>query len=559
MSLRDYIEIKPKMTVNKEADIASGTTPHNSFSSLVNYIPRRGCVETRKGISSLSHTPDTTGEPVVPYDPSTDPNVIIWTKFDTTATLYDDEIQGASWWQATAGNTYSASASRKEGTGSFYSDYYTLPGAGLNQSVNKPYSAMESISFPGFVAGTHNYLMCIWYRPTYLPADSAGVSFEISRNDNTQPGGFFFRAESGVLPNYRIHSFITNAAGGGNSLTSSITLVQGRWYHLSFWCSETVGNSGMVVYDQANDTEESQVFAPAALHQGTYSAGATTGYEFKISTTTRCGRGHLDDFIVVNETFATQADVLIKIGKIRNYNRTTLVGNIFTADSDLVALWKMDDGTNFTDSSGNGNTMSGSASTPYHCAEGVSCVQFSAAGTQKATITDGNLSAGFPGKNGVAEKDFSICLWARPASIGVSTRGIITKWDSTTNTRSWAVSLNVIGQPRFQIGYTNGTLAYSVTANATLSLETWYHIGCTYDATTKGMVLRVHHEDGTLIGNYTGTVPGAMASTTYQVNAGLINTAATNHYDGKLDEVVIINRKLTTTDIDNIFSGRFGR
>lgn len=67
MSLSEYIELRPEFTVDKFIDHAAPTANPGSFVQLDNYIPRKGYIESRRGIAELLHTPDTSW--VVPWDP----------------------------------------------------------------------------------------------------------------------------------------------------------------------------------------------------------------------------------------------------------------------------------------------------------------------------------------------------------------------------------------------------------------------------------------------------------------------------------------------------------
>ena len=70
--MKDYREIRPEFTVDRFTDITAPTANINSFARLVNFIPKKGRVETRFGIGELLHTPDTTVDPVTGIDPTTD-------------------------------------------------------------------------------------------------------------------------------------------------------------------------------------------------------------------------------------------------------------------------------------------------------------------------------------------------------------------------------------------------------------------------------------------------------------------------------------------------------
>ena len=89
------------------------------------------------------------------------------------------------------------------------------------------------------------------------------------------------------------------------------------------------------------------------------------------------------------------------------------MANDFSSDANCVALWKLDNGASTTDSKGtntltNVNVVTNDA---VNQQEGDACGDFELDSSQCLTITDANLDAGFPLKNGDATKIISLCAW----------------------------------------------------------------------------------------------------------------------------------------------------
>jgi hypothetical protein len=66
--MKDYKEIRPEFTSDRFIDGQAPTANLNSFQRLSNFIPAKGEVRTRLGITELPHTPDTTGTAWNPED-----------------------------------------------------------------------------------------------------------------------------------------------------------------------------------------------------------------------------------------------------------------------------------------------------------------------------------------------------------------------------------------------------------------------------------------------------------------------------------------------------------
>jgi len=564
MADKSYINIAPPFSLNTHLDEASPERAAGGFSILKNYIPDEEILVTREGITVFAHTPWTTTTPG-PYDPSSDPDCICWIRFEessvntgtiinlTAVESIDDEIQGVGWWNVTANNSISPTLTCKEGTGAWYTDYYypIPPGPGLWLGVFKEYCALETINFPGYTDGKHSFIMAMWLRMLYI--DSANKTLYISRTQNTKPGGFIIGISSASGSNH-FYATIADSVGITRTVCAETSIQIGTWYHVALWSSVNVGNSGLVVYDSVNDTETAATCSPALVHAGQYSSGTTNNQGIQIAPSFRAGRGQIDDFIVCVGDLITQNSFIDKIGEMRDSDRWS-PANDFTSDSDVVALWKFDG--NYVDSINAQNLSTPVApSFNYIGAEGISCLEVCAASSQRAELADGSLLPSFPGQSTGSEKDFSVCCWARPKAIGASTQGIVTKWDSVAGGRAWAISMNSFGDARWQIGSV-GDISYTVSSDASMVINNWYHIGCTYKASDNSMVMRVRHEDGTLLGghNHTGTAPGNNTMSTHALQIGRINqTSPANNFTGNIDEVVVINRLLTDAEIDKIFN-----
>ncbi len=248
---------------------------------------------------------------------------------------------------------------------------------------------------------------------------------------------------------------------------------------------------------------------------------------------------------------------------------TTKVGNDFTADPDCVALWRFESGQLLVDSIGS-NTL-GTSGTPS--ADTADYKEGEASGdTQNGyfRIDDADLDSGFPLKSGVATPQFSVAFWmkARTGSSQATGAGMFTKGAETgPYTHSFAIGLYEpggagTGTIALNVGISDGTNQYKYYANLTKSIQRdqWYHLTVTYQETgpTDGTLkLYVYDPSDETIMTWTkasAKVPvfdGPLA-------LGIVRWG-TSRFDGLMDEVVVFKDVLTSTEVDQIRQGNYGK
>ncbi len=158
-----------------------------------------------------------------------------------------------------------------------------------------------------------------------------------------------------------------------------------------------------------------------------------------------------------------------------------------------------------------------------------------------------NLSFG----NGVTDSPFSISAWIK---IGQTTaQGIFTKYGSGSSTREY-LFYTTGGKLRLLfIDASNGANNFA-TGTTSLSINTWYHVACTYDGrggstAYNGMTLYINGVSESVTtsgGSYT-----AMTNTTQVVEIGKYST---NELLGNIDEVSVFNSELSASDVTSIYN-----
>ncbi len=230
------------------------------------------------------------------------------------------------------------------------------------------------------------------------------------------------------------------------------------------------------------------------------------------------------------------------------------MANDFSGESNLIALYNLENGALANDSSGKGETLTVASVT----ADVVNFKEGSASALSNATPdelrrADGSLGANFPGKDGTSNRTFSVCCWIRPSTLA-STNYIVNKWKAPPN-QQWAINVNATNARILISG--SGSDAESLThAGTVISTGQWYHLGCTYNGATKAWRVRVWDDNGSSVAESTGT--GSLTMHIDDPNFQLFNLdGGNNGFVGNLDEVVIFDRAITAAEIDQIRAGTF--
>jgi hypothetical protein len=240
------------------------------------------------------------------------------------------------------------------------------------------------------------------------------------------------------------------------------------------------------------------------------------------------------------------------------------MANDFTSSANAVAWWNLEDNSGspvltsqhptISNTLTDNNTV-GTDTVNYKQGSASADVEF---GNQEyLSITDANLHSSFPLKSGYTVDDFSAAFWYKAESQG-SLRFLLGKHDFQSGKRSFFLRDNN-GTLEFYIGY-NGGASYELLDNShSLSNATWYHIGATFNNTTKAWQLRVY-EDGGVATTYSGTATNNISIGAGAFTIGASESAGTAIYwsDGLFDEVVVFDTDISITDIDAIRSGTYG-
>jgi len=231
--------------------------------------------------------------------------------------------------------------------------------------------------------------------------------------------------------------------------------------------------------------------------------------------------------------------------------------NDFSGDANCKALWRFESGAvPFLADSKGGNTLtnSGVDEDTVNFREGLCSGLWVRANTDRMTIADAALDAGFPLKNGEANKTFSFPFRIKLTQIDI-THYILIK---TGGTNKKQVLIYVVNNKVTLYTSSDGiSWDGNVQHGTVLAAGIWYYICVTYNADDYSVRIQIYDANaGEKLGvDKTGTA-GDIFITDGSFYLGYPSSSLT--LDGNLDEAVVFDRVLTENEIDQIFAGNYG-
>ncbi len=242
--------------------------------------------------------------------------------------------------------------------------------------------------------------------------------------------------------------------------------------------------------------------------------------------------------------------------------------NVFTGDPNCKALWRFESVSTFSDSIG-GNAWDASTPSPVADAvnykEGAASVDFESSSSHYLYISDAELDAGFPLKNGDLNKRISVAGWLKLESLPATSKWfrVFHKSDpGNLNSLYTGIFTDASNHTWFYLGIgTGASVEWLKFAGAEVVAARWYHFGVTFQNSDKSYRIRIWDDTaGALLGGaeQTGTTANNIYVGTGTLYLGIHNDASTGLYDGLMDEIVVFNDILTAAEIDKIRQGTFG-
>jgi hypothetical protein len=145
----------------------------------------------------------------------------------------------------------------------------------------------------------------------------------------------------------------------------------------------------------------------------------------------------------------------------------------------------------------------------------------------------------------------TLVAWVKSTgSYGPAARGILTKYETGTNQRSYALTTNSSGQVFF-IVTNNGVSALNATGSTAVGTN-WRHVSGVYTPSTKLEAFL----DGASSGSNTTSIYASLHSGSAPLAVGMVSfSAANNCWDGLIAEAAVYNAALTTAEIASLADG----
>lgn len=224
------------------------------------------------------------------------------------------------------------------------------------------------------------------------------------------------------------------------------------------------------------------------------------------------------------------------------------------SNPNCISVWLFESGAMLTDEKGNNDLTLSSLDYPpledtVVYKQGGCSAKFTYGDEEPYTIADGDLSAGFPLKNGSGKTTFSWVAWVYPSS------------EYTDAYLFGKMSSSYPPETALEILYPAATWMVSAGGNETdtgiaATDDTWHHVAVTYDGDTDQLTVRVYNESTGLTDSFQttltggdviveGTDPWAVGDWDYDLTA-------------RIDELGVFDKVLTPAEIDDIRNGDFG-
>jgi hypothetical protein len=134
--------------------------------------------------------------------------------------------------------------------------------------------------------------------------------------------------------------------------------------------------------------------------------------------------------------------------------------------------------------------------------------------------------------------------WVKKLS-SLNNKGVISKWGGSSELFQYLIYISPADRYNWQIRLANGS-SVSAVAPSTIIDTNWHHILGTYNGAVVALYI-----DGNLV---------ASTVTSGNINGGLTTQANTlgdyqgsNYFNGSIDEVIIMNRSLSATEVQNLY------
>jgi hypothetical protein len=343
---KQYIEIEQRMTLNAWKDGVADTRENREFQILSNYLPLKGEIRTREGITLFTHTPSASDTPWFPHEspeyilsPSETAVCKAVFRFESTATIGLNSVDAVTVFTAltTSNNSGSSTVDNtnriKDGLGSLLMTTNTVENTDAGETPAL-YGLRSQTEFPSYFIGdtggtTTVQLWTYWFYPL-----TASLSSNAEWHMQSGNSGDITDVAMGVRAfDKDLQAFWTDTAGGTvRQYTIAGVVEEDRWHFAAAWFDSDNGNSGLYHYDDVSKVE-----TYTARNTETYSSHflihcsqVTIGgkYDFNgpaggnITNASDGFHGNIDYFTVWDSLFTNNSSNITLIRIIRDLHKS---------------------------------------------------------------------------------------------------------------------------------------------------------------------------------------------------------------------------------------------
>jgi hypothetical protein len=214
--------------------------------------------------------------------------------------------------------------------------------------------------------------------------------------------------------------------------------------------------------------------------------------------------------------------------------------------ANIVGWWRLEEnGGNATDSSGNNNTLTETSGTvPAVAGKIANGRDFEAGDTEYLEITDASQT----GLDITGE--ITLAAWVKLESNGID-QIAFGKYKRMSGKRAYAMQVYTDNKVYFTLS-ANGTAYTQAISTSTLNTAIWYHIAATLNQATDLMQVYINGSANGSAVSYTADIINNDTSFTIGCDFDTSGNPA-RYFDGVIDEVIIWNKCLTATEVDQVY------
>lgn len=232
-------------------------------------------------------------------------------------------------------------------------------------------------------------------------------------------------------------------------------------------------------------------------------------------------------------------------------------GATSTLNNGLVAYWKLDEASGARADSNSTNTLTDNNTVTSDTGKISNAGKFAALNSELLSIADNT--------NFFFTSAFSFSCWVYSDDVSIQ-RSIAGKWTFQTD-GGWQFGTDFTTSTNMQIVLAtvpddNGGGCWMTYASGIVDAATWYHFVIVFDGTLSGDANRLKlYKNGSSMTQsvFAGAVPSTLLNDTADFNLGKWGGSLNQYFNGRIDEVGLWNRALTSAEVTELYNATAGK